>query len=147
MANRSFIVPTCLALISMTTLSMAQSFFTPRLGQPTKPIELELPPVSSHIISPSDFNNQVSQITDQKHASFKKQLEQQLAQQPVSSPRRSPVRPARVGQSSAPVRTRSTAPPAPTRQDVYTGFGGGSEATTSPEEESPQGSGGWNIRY
>lgn len=144
MANRFFIF---FALLMLNTAVLAQSFFNPPKQSTTNAT------ASRTVMSPADFNKEVSQITTQKQSAFKEQLNQQLSQVPSAS---SSTQKTNAAATAAPA-TPTMPPPssAPVRKDVYTGFGGtsnGGSTTSTTQEQQPaavpaKSGGGWNIRY
>ncbi len=135
-------------LLVISTTVFAQPTF---LGGPANTTPASATSSSKSLISPSDFNSRVSQITSKRQAAFKEQLDKQLSQ----------PQPAITTKQPTATTTTKVAPPAPpVNRDVYTGFGGGSapsksdtpnpDATSSPSTSSPtpiKSGGGWNIRY
>lgn len=136
----------------ISTMSMAVLAEPTFFGAAATPTARQTP--SRTVMSPAEFNSQVSQITAKKQAAFKEQLNQQLAQPVASMPTMSDTK-----QPATP--KMATPPPPPIKTNVYTGFGGGDNSTTNgsstpPSSASPTpstpppasgGGGGWNIRY
>lgn len=148
----SFFLSLLLAGISPIAFAQSFSFTPPTQPSTTTPSSVSgLPPVSRTVTPPSDFSKQVSDISAQKQADFKKQLDQQLAAPPA--PTISQQAPAQqTAPNTLPAPTTSAAPPA--SKKVYTGFGNGSTGNTgststpSPSGTAPPaGSGTWNIHY
>ncbi|OAI49493.1 hypothetical protein AYO45_02415 [Gammaproteobacteria bacterium SCGC AG-212-F23] len=136
------------SILLWSSLAEAQNFMFPA---PTKntvegPV---MPPITSEILSPEQFSQQVTKINSQNNAAFKQELNSQLAKIPsaasqegLSTPPPIVEQPSTPPPAAAPIT--QTPPPA-----TKTPTSGGPAGTFQQPANKPaeQNSGGWNIKY
>lgn len=124
-------------------------------------------PQQASVLSTSDLNDQVNQITAKKQAAYDQTFSQRISQlkaqtqlqaHPPAAGSTQPQTPASTGypgdqNTASPPSTAVAVPaPPPANANVYTGFGGTTGNTNNSPAPSQQGQpknsgGSWNVRY
>jgi hypothetical protein len=112
----------------------------------------------NQVMSPSDFQNNVTKLGQQNLNNLSQQVNQQIAKSaPLSNNKNMPAPPQPVNNSfnASPPPSTAISPPAetPAKNDVYTGFNfqdpnaGSPGSTTGGTTNNSNSGGGWNIKY
>lgn len=85
--SKNYLLMSALFTLSLSAMA-ADPLFQPQTlkNAPGSTSMPKVPPVSTAVVSPSDFTNQVNQTNSQKQSTVQNKLDQQLAQIPSSKP-------------------------------------------------------------
>lgn len=131
--------------IFISTLTQAQDF---TLFSPTGTAsQNNVPRLSSKILSPSEFQSQVSTVTRNNQIQSQNDLQKNTPQQPITSTPPLPL-PSQTDNNTVPTFQPVAPPPSttpPTTNAPYTGFQG--NTTTPNNTPTSNNSTNWNIKY